>query len=263
MFTIYHFIWLVVCSAIIVPAIVILNRKKPSIKKVLTAACAVCVCSEVVKTFGVIRMVYSSDGSMAFPYLELQHLPLHLCSLQIAFIFYARFAKAGKVKNVLLAFMYPTCVIGATCALLIPSILSTTIKPYQAFTHPMGYQFFLYHAMLIIVGAYIPLSKQVDIRPKNYFSTIGILSLLAFSSLYFNSIFAAPTYENGKLTAVEHTPNFFFTELNPLGIKLTELWQWYIYLICIVCVAMISIGLLYLPILIAKRKDIPNRIDNR
>ena len=255
MFTIYHFIWLTLCFSIIVPAIGILNKKKPNLKKVLSAACVVCICSEAVKTFSVIRMVTSSDGSMFFPYLETQHLPLHLCSLQIAFIFYARFAKDGKTKNTLLAFMYPTCVIGATCALFVPSILSTTIEPNQAFTHPMGYQFFLYHTMLIVVGAYIPLSKQVKIRPKHYFSTIGFLSLLAFSSLYLNSIFASPIYENGKLIAVEHTPNFFFTELTPIGIRLTELWQWYVYLACIVGIALLSIAFLYLPIFTAQRKN--------
>lgn len=211
----------------------------------LSAACALCVLSEVVKVFSVIRLVPSSDGSTLYPYLELQQLPLHLCSLQIFFLFYARFAKEGSSRTAVLAFLYPTCLIGI-CALFIPTVFSN-IESAQAFTHPLGYQYFLYHAMLAVVGLSIPLSRQVPIQRKHYFTTMGILGALAFLSLYLNSIFASPIYEDGELVGVERTTNFFFTYAPPVDLPITQPWQWFLYLGGLVLLVAVGVALLYLP----------------
>ena len=45
-----------------------------------------------------------------------------------------------------------TALIGAALALAMPSIFSSTIEVSQAFTHPLAYQFFLYHST-VVVGA--------------------------------------------------------------------------------------------------------------
>lgn len=160
MFTVYHFVWLAVCAALIAGALIFLKKRRPPLKNVLSVCCVLCVASELVKDLSVIKMVPSADGSMLLPYMEMQHLPFHLCSIQILLIFFVRFARPGKARTTVLAFMYPTALIGAALALAMPSIFSSTIEVSQAFTHPLAYQFFLYHSMLVVLGAYIPFAAR-------------------------------------------------------------------------------------------------------
>lgn len=258
MFTLNHYIWLAVSVTTIIVFTVYLNKYKPSLKNVLTLCCVGGVLSELVKTFSVLKMVPSADGSSVYPYIEPEHLPFHLCSIQILFIFYARFAKDGGKKDALLAFMYPTCSMGACLALLLPSIFPNPLSVDQAFTHPLAYQYFLYHAMLIILGLYIFTSRQVDIRPKHYLTSIGILGVLAFCSLYVNSMFGTAVYENSTLISVENTTNFFFTYAAPINIKFTEPWHWYLYLGIIFLLALLLFAVFYIPVFVkhkSKKKE--------
>lgn len=247
MFTVNHLIWTLICIAVVIAATRYLQKHRVPLKRFLNVACAMCVASELIKTFSAFRMVPSADGSVMYPYIEMQHLPLHLCSLQIILIFYVRFAKDSDFKEMLLAFMYPTCLIGAALAIAMPSIFPESIDVSQAFTHPLAYQYFLYHAMLVTLGIHIAFSGQVNIRRRHYFSTMGILGVLAFLSLYVNSIFSAATYHNGELVSVDYTPNLFFTYEPPIPIVLTELWHWYCYLGVIIALAFGLIALFYIP----------------
>ena len=254
MFTVYHFIWLGICLILFAAAFRVLKTRRPPLRKLLSIACVGAVLSELTKTLSVLEMVPASDGSTMHLYLEMQHLPLHLCSIQILFIFYARFAKDSAAKETLLAFMYPSCTLGAFFALLLPSIFSTSIEVTQAFTHPLAYQFFLYYAMLVVLGLYIALSREVDIQPKHYFYSLGILAALAFFAIYFNSMFAVPHYVNGELVSVDYSTNFFFTQRTPIGIELTEKWQWMLYIGVIAALAVVLMGLFYLPFIRRARR---------
>lgn len=255
MFTVNHFIWLGICVALGAAAFLYLKRHRPPLRRVLTVACVICVLSELIKTLSVLKMVPSSDGTSMLLYLEMQHLPLHLCSIQIIFIFVARFGRAGRGRDALLAFMYPTCTLGALFALALPSIFSSSIEVSQAFTHPLAYQFFLFHTMLVVLGIYIAMSGEVDIRPRHYLSTLGMLGALAFVSIYLNSMFAVPMYVNGELVSVDYSPNFFFTERTPIGIELTEMWQWGVYMGIIITLGVVLIGLWYVPYFIKARRE--------
>lgn len=258
MFTPLHFVWLALCVILIAVVCLWLQQHKPDLRKVLTAACVISVISELIKVFSCIKLVPAADGAMMTPYLEMQHLPLHLCSMQIILIFYARFAKDSPRRDTLLAFMYPTCIAGAFLALLMPSIFSNSIESSQAFSHPLAYQYFLYHCILIILGVYIVTSRQVRIQPKHALSTLVILAVMAFLSLYINSMFAAPVYVNGELVSVEYTPNMLFTYETPIGIAFTELWHWYLYLGILVVIAVLLIAVFYLPFLLKARKEHPH-----
>ena len=253
MFTINHFIWLGICAALLIAGFIALKRYKPTLQQVLNIACIGAVLSEVTKTFSVLQVVPSADGSTMHLYMELGHLPFHLCSIQIIFIFIARFAKESEWKETLLAFMYPTCAAGAFLALLMPSIFGSSIEVSQAFTHPLAYQYFLYHVMLILLGAYIAMSGEVKIRGKHFFTSFGILALLAFISLYLNSMFAVPTYVSGELVSVEYSTNFFFTQATPIGIALTEKWHWFVYHGIIVGIAAVMLAVFYLPFVSRKK----------
>lgn len=248
MFTVNHLIWFCISIALIVCSLVWLRKNKPSLSQVLIVCCVVCVLSELIKIFSVMKLVPSSDGSMYYPYMELQHLPFHLCSIQLFTIFYVTLKKQGMLRDIVLGFMYPTCIMGAFLSLCMPSIFSTSISIDQAFTHPLAYQFFIYHSMLIVLGIYIKMSGEVDLKAGHYFTTMGLLGFLAVVSLYLNSMFATPVYENGVLQSVEYTTNFFFTYKLPISIAITEIWQWYLYLGVIVVLAIVLVGLFYIPV---------------
>lgn len=255
MFTVQHFIWLGITAIIIFFSLFFLLKNRPSLKDFLTICCYICIASELIKIFSTVKIVPSSDGSLYFPYLQTQHLPFHLCSIQIIFIFYARFAKDGKVKDRLLGFMYPTTIIGALFALALPSIFSTTISINQAFTHPMAYQFFSYHAMLIVAGVYIFVCKKETFTTSYYFSTELILFGIAIISIYVNSMVATPVYKNGELVSLEYITNFFYTIKTPVGILLKEKWQWFIYLGILIALAFLTIGIAYIPIFVKSHKN--------
>lgn len=252
MFSIQHIIWLIISITLIVVSMICLIRKHPSLLEVLRVCTAVCIASELVKVLSCIEIVPSSDGSLLFPYLENQHLPLHLCSIQLLLIFYCTFSKQAisdsPRKQAILAFMYPTCVIGAAFALALPSIFQTTISVEQAFTHPVAYQTFIYHSMLIVLGLYIPISGEVAFSRRTYRQTMLLLGAVFFCSFYVNSVLASPTYENGNLVSVDYVTNFFFSYRTPIGITLTQKWHWFLYTGILIALAFALIALFYVPL---------------
>ena len=98
-----------------------------------------------------------------------------------------------------------------------------------------------------VLGVCIAKSEEVNIKFSHLYSTLAIMGAFAILSIYLNSAFAYPTYEGITLLSVENTPNFFFTFRTPVGILLTEIWQWYVYLAIIVALAIVLITLFYLP----------------
>lgn len=249
MFSLNHFIWLFICSAIIGISVYLIKKNKVSWKSLLNICCGVCIFSEATKVFSVIKIVPLATGGYA-PYLESNHLPIHLCSIQIILIFLIRFIdKRDKLFHTLIAFMYPTTILGAFFALLLPSIFTTTISVAQAFSHPMAYQFFLYHTMLIILGVGIYHFFADEFNKRDLKNTLLIMSVVAFVSIYVNSMFATPNYVDGQLVSIEHSVNFFFTYQTPIGIELTSVTAWAIYLLIIASLGITLITAFYMPII--------------
>ncbi|MBR0462544.1 MAG: YwaF family protein [Erysipelotrichaceae bacterium] len=255
MFTWRHFVWLFICLVMIVLAVMGYDRKKPSLDKVLNTAVAICIFSEVSKVISTVRLVPSANGELLLPYLPLNHLPLHFCSIQILFICYVRYIAKGKAREDMLAFMYPTCVIGAILALAMPSIFTTSIPVEKAFVSLISYQFFIFHSMLIALGIIIAKSKEVDWSMRHLYRTIGGILLLGFVSIYLNSMFASPTYVDGQLVSVDFWTNFFFTYQNPIGIKITALWQWYAYILIVIALVFILVTAFMYPLIRKNRRQ--------
>jgi hypothetical protein len=201
------------------------------------------------------KIVPSSGGDMYYPYLELHQLPFHFCSVQIFFIAYVCFAKNAQNRETILAFMYPTCVCGAAAAICLPSIFTNSIPVEKAFTHPLAYQFFLYHTMLIVIGIIIVMSHEVKWKIRHFRDTLIIAALMTFGSMYLNSALASPTYVNGKLVSVDFATNYFYTYATPIGLKLTEKWQWLIYLAVLTATSVTVIFLMYVPLLHSVKKS--------
>ena len=253
MFTWRHLLWLAICIAGIVISVIVYRKKRPSLNKVLNIACAVCVFSEISKILSTIEMVPSTNGNLILPYIPNNHLPLHLCSIQILLIFFVRFTNNEKMRENVLAFMYPTCFIGAIMALAMPSIFTTSIPVEKAFVSLISYQFFIFHAMLIALAIIIAMCGEVKWEKKHIYTTLLIVFVMGFLSIYVNSLLAAPTYVDGKLVSVDFWPNFFFTYQNPIGLHLTEKWQWLLYLAIVCVLAVILVTLFFIPLL--RKKD--------
>ena len=114
--------------------------------------------------------------------------------------------------------MYPSCLIGALMAIVIATTFGSSADFAEAFLRPLTYQYFLYHTMLVVLGLYIPLSREVELRPRHYLSTMAIVVAAGFVSFYLNSAFAVPVYSAGELLSVEYTTNFLYTFAPPVGL---------------------------------------------
>ena len=253
MFSWQHFVWLGICFVGIVSSILFYNKKKPNFDKVIYICMLLSFLSEIVKVFSTIEMVPSQDGSIIYPYIPTNHLPLHLCSIQILFIVFVNYTNNQKLKENVLAFMYPSCLLGALSALLMPSIFSGTITVDQAFSSPLAYQFFIYHSMLIVLAIIIAKSDIVKWEWKHYFNCIKITLVLGFISLYLNSALASPTYLNGELQHVDFWPNFIFTYKNPLNIPITTIQGWYLYILIMISLMALLCFICFLPLLRKKK----------
>ncbi len=254
-FSIYHCAWLIICAGIIAGCLYYVGKRNTEFIRILDAAVVVSLLSETVKIVSMIRFVPLSDGTGSVPYLELNHLPLHFCSLQILLILTARYASLGtKQKHTLLTFMYPTCILGALMALLMPSIYTTSIRASQSFTHPMAYQFFLFHTMLIILGVCIYREIRDELTPEDYRSTLMLIVFLALISVYLNSVFAIPHYQRGDIVSVKNYTHFFFTYVPPVPVRLTQKWHWLLYLFIIFLLCAGLLALMYYPVFRKLRK---------
>lgn len=247
MYTLQHFIWLLLCAIVITVSIILARKYKPSLRQVLTIMCVVAVISEIIKTFSLMQLVPSSDGSRFYPYIELENVPLHLCSIQIILIFLTRFMKESNTRTTILAFMYPTTIVGAFFAIMIPTVFSNNVQVEDAFTNIMAYQYFLYHAALIVLGIYIVMSKEVKIERKHFVTSFLMLFAFSILSLYLNSIFADATYVDGNVKYVDYVTNFFFTYETPIGIYFTQIWHWYLYYVILFTLATMFLFLFFLP----------------
>ena len=92
MFTWRHFLWLAISAVLILSLVTAADRKKPALNQVLTKALIIALLSEIVKMVSVIDLVPSANGELLLPYLPMNHMPLHFCSIQILFILYCRFS---------------------------------------------------------------------------------------------------------------------------------------------------------------------------
>lgn len=253
MFGACHFILIGISCLLTVLCTLYILKKQFPLEKVLTVSCVICVLSEITKIFTTLQTVPSADGSMTYLYLDVSNLPLHLCSILIILIILMRLTANEKLRELLLAFMYPVGIGSGLFAIAIPTYL-TGMTPLEIISSPRTYQYFLFHIMLITLAIYIAVSGCIRFRVKHIFSSLGILGILGVCSLYFNSMFASPVYKSGHLVSVEYMPNYFFTQAVPVNIPLTEKWHWFAWWGVILLIAFVLFFLCFLPVILRDRK---------
>lgn len=233
MFSTNHLILLAISIIIIISMLVITNKLKLSFDSVLTIMVIVSIASELIKTFS--NFITNSNGNT---YLDIKDLPLHLCSLQIFFFFALKwFIKKESTKQTLLKFMFPTCLIGAIMALLIPTE-GVDFKVAQV------YQYFGFHSMLIFFAIYLISFKIITIDFKTIKINYLIFYILAFIMIWINSLLQA------------YNTNFFFVTNAPMeNLPYLNTNNGYIvYFIHLLLLSFVLLAIIQLPFAIINKK---------
>ena len=110
---------------------------------------------------------------------------------------------------------------------------------------------FLWLAICLLLAAGTLLARRRKRPPLQKVLTSALLLVygMGFLSVYLNSLLASPTYVDGKLQHVDFWTNFFFTYQNPLNIRITALWQWYLYLAILLLLSAVLLYLFYWPLI--------------
>ena len=268
MFSQGHLLWIGISSLLIAGGLFVCLRRRPPLRRVLSACMALGVISEIVKVFCVTEIVpvvdpviAESGGSLALqwvptgqytPYLAMEHLPLELCSLYLLFMLLALALKDGGWKKGLYAVMFASGTLGGMMGIVLSSIAGDYPTAAAFFRSAHAWQFFLYHAMVVTVSLYIGLSGESGLRFTDWKKAVLGLVLLDVPTFYLNSVFSSEVYVHDEVVGVTHRINFFSSYVNPLGLVLTEKGQWIAYLLVRAAAAAAAVVLLYL--LLRKRE---------
>ena len=242
MFSPAHLLWIAISLALIVGGLILIRIRKPTLEQVLRACLIVGFLSEVIKVFCVTtilptvapsvsggELVYTVAGQYT-PYMKMEHLPLELCSLMIVFLAAALLLKDPVWRERLLTLMFITGVIGGTMGILLAYITTEYDTIGAFFAAPRAWQFFLYHAMVVMLGLYLGFVRQSEISLKSLKPTLLMIVAMDLPTFYLNSVLSVPVYRGSELVGVAYSTNFFSSYVNPLGLVLTEKWQWLAYL---------------------------------
>ena len=269
MFSAGHLMWICVCVCLIAVGYIACRIRRPDEDTLLKVCLAFGALSEAVKLFSVTRILpmvevavkgealeYLYAGQYT-PYLEMADLPFELCSLQNAFIAVMLFSRTPVWRSRLRALIYVTGVIGGLMGIVLAQVTVdySTVREY--FTSPRIWQFFLYHSMVVTLGLCMGFGPDSDVSLRSFRSTMGLLLMMDIPTFYLNSIFSQPVYEAGKPTGILYRANFFSSYVNPLGLALTEKWQWLFYLFIRLGLASALIALL---LFLASLRKKPDRI---
>ena len=242
MFSTGHLLWISISAVLIAAGTAYCLRRRPAQARLLKICLTIGVVSEAIKLFSVIRILpmvdiavngaalYYTYAGQYTPYLEMADLPLELCSLQIVFVAAMLHIKKPEWKSRLRALMYITGVIGGILGIVLAEVTVDYSTVSEYFTSPRIYQFFLYHSMVVVLGLYMGFGPDSDVSLCSFKPAIGLLLALDIPTFYLNSVFSQPVYVSGKPVGIVYRTNFFSSYVNPLGLVLTQRWQWLAYL---------------------------------
>ena len=246
MYSTGHLIWIAISFALIIGGYLAIKIRKPPLERVLKACLIVGVVSEVTKVFSVTSIlpvvtpeIVTTDAGQSLtyvpigkysPYLKMEHLPLELCSLMIVFIIAALLLKNGLWRSRLLALMYITGTIGGLMGILLSYIATEYTSTAAFLLAPRAWQYFLYHSMVVTLGFYLGFEYNGGVSLRFWKSTMIGLLILDLPTFYLNSILSQAAYLNGEPVGILYRTNFFSSYVNPLGLVLSEKWQWLAYL---------------------------------
>ena len=226
---------LLMIAALAIVAIGYFFARKLKFEKITKIMLCLGVVSEIVKIFYYII----ANEKKTHGVLPKTDLPFHLCSIQILFILAVYFLKNEKVKNFLISFIMPSCLIGGFAALLIAT--ESALNGTWVITA----QYFIYHAAIMIYALYLATNKEYGPTLKGYFSCLKMLFIMMFFAIYINSM----------LSDGETTVNFMYVVAPPAKNLpfLNDENGWFSYIfkyavLIVVCVSLFYAKPLYIAI---------------
>ena len=108
--------------------------------------------------------------------------------------------------------------------------------------------------MVVMSSLYLGLCEEGGLRFADWKKAVIGLLFLDIPTFYVNSIFSSEVYVHDKVVGVTHRINYFSSYVNPLGLVLTEKWQWIVYLLGRDLLAVGLVVLLFL-LLVKKRGE--------
>ena len=267
MFSTAHIVFILLSAVLIAAGVLLIRRYRPSMDRLIRVCFVLGLISEAVKVFCVIEilpvvepviengaLVYRQTGAFA-PYLQGEHLPLELCSLQILFMLLYLVVRNRSFRKKLLAVMYGTALIGGVIAIFLASIAPEFETAADFFSAPRAWQFFLYHAMVVTLGIAIGMDREYRLHFRDIRWTIlGVLGLDWFM-YYVNSIMSVPYYQGDQLMGMGYAVNYFSSYNNPLGIVMPDKAAYLLYLLIRLVLALALIALIYVPFALRDRKE--------
>lgn len=143
---------------------------------------------------------------------------------------------------------------GGLTAVLLSSIAPEFETAAAFFSAPRAWQFFIYHAMIIVLGVAIGMDQEYGLRFRDVrYTLVGLLGL-DIVMFYMNSVFSIPYYRDGRVAGIAYAANYFSSYDNPLGIAMTGKAQFLTYLLIRFVLGSSLILCTFAPLLLRGRK---------
>lgn len=238
MFTINHFIWLLLCAMLITGLLILSLLKKFTFKTASIIMGLTAVISEFFKIMLGMKLV-NPDDPLSGMILKPGNLPFHLCSMFIFVFFALPFTKDSVIRRRVLSFFVPIGFIGATFALLIPTngVDFLEVDPYLGFG---------YHVVMIWFALYLIFTKQVNLGLSNYFKNLATIFCISIIMIWVNSVLSV------------YDTNFLFVVRPPMeNLPILNLNHgWYVYYLTLIICGALGFTIVHAPQIIS---DIINK----
>ena len=247
MFSTGHLIWIGISVVLIAGGLFYCLRRRPPLRRILYVCFIIGIASELIKVLSAIQIVPMVDPAIVeqggapavewiptgeyTPYLAMEHLPLELCSLYLVFLLLSLVVKHERWKRGLYAVMFASGVLGGFMGIVMSSIAGDYDSTAAFFTSVRAWQFFLFHAMVVMSSLYLGFCEESGLQFADWKKAILGLLMLDIPTFYINSVFSSEVYMHDQVVGVSHRINYFSSYVNPLGLVLTEKWQWIVYLL--------------------------------
>ena len=224
MYSTGHLIWIGISAVLIIGGFFAIRVRKPTLDQVLKACLIVGVVSEVTKVFSVTSIlpmvtpeIAATESGQALTYVPIGQYTPYL-----------------KMEHLPLEM----------CSLIIVFLIAALLLKSG-----------IWRTRLLTLMYITGFEYNGGVSLWHWKSTMIGLLLLDLPTFYLNSVFSQPAYLNGEPVGILYRTNFFSSYVNPLGLVLTEKWQWFAYLgiRLLLATALITL-MLWIPTILQHRK---------
>ena len=170
MFTVQHFILIVITLIAIIIALKYTVNKKEEVRKIIRR-CTIFVC-----IFELIKIVFKiATGGIS----NLNnYVPLYYCSRLIYAGLLSSFTE-GKLRSTGDVFLSTGAVVGGIIFIFFP----TTSLPTYPMLHLVSIHSFIFHGIMVYLGLLLNLTNYIELENKDiayYFTLVGIICVIAY-----------------------------------------------------------------------------------